>query len=159
MRGHTGYVVPAVLEDAMKGFFVYVYPTGWFERHCALFVRRKLPLIVDLDMCLIQAHKLVKGHMSDETGEVERDSAEAEWHCCDEVVPEHDTGVQSFHSFRWRLKKDWTALASPSTGHIFQEIKQLEDIENLRKQIDTGAELRYPTLRPITRHRLLQALR
>ena len=30
MRRHTGYVVPAVLEDGNKGFFVYVYPTGWY---------------------------------------------------------------------------------------------------------------------------------
>ena len=30
MRGHVGYVVPAVLENAEKGFFVYVYPRGWY---------------------------------------------------------------------------------------------------------------------------------
>ena len=108
-----------------------------FERHCALFLSRKLPLILDLDLCLIHAHTLVKGHMSDETGEVARDASSNKWHCCDERN-------QRMYSFRWRLETDWKALRYPSTGRIKEEIEQLKEIEDLRAQIDKKAPPRYP---------------
>ena len=50
MRRHTGYVVPAVLEDGNKGFFVYVYPTGWYAPcHLSLGVLSSLTRMVPME--------------------------------------------------------------------------------------------------------------
>jgi hypothetical protein len=91
-------------------------------------------------MCLIHSLDLVKGHMSAETGEVRKDGKSKEWHCCSRDKNER------MHSFRWRLKKDLTALGSPSTGRIYEELESLKLIEQTRQQIDTQTVPRYPML-------------
>ncbi len=78
-------MAPVRFARGEKGFDVYIYPAGWyahlllcrhhhltmgfragnrFQSHCGLFSARKLPLILDLDQCLMETQHVIYGRES-----------------------------------------------------------------------------------------------